>query len=255
MPIRRILHALIVVAAACAGADAAGAAELKVLTAGAFKPVVAALAPVFDGQTGHTVRIENDTAGALARRIGNGEAFDVVVLTPAAMEPLEQAGRVARGSSVRLARVAIGVAVKQGAPLPAIGSESALRQALLAARAVAYIDPAAGGSSGIYLAQLFQRMGIAAQIAPKAVLVPGGLVAQRLVSGEADLALHQISEILAVPGVTLVGPIPAEVQNYTVYAGGLAATSADLPAARAFLELLAGERAKAVLKDKGMEAP
>ena len=255
MPIRRILHALIVVAAACAGADAAGAAELKVLTAGAFKPVVAALAPVFDGQTGHTVRIENDTAGALARRIGNGEAFDVVVLTPAAMELLEQAGRVARGSSVRLARVAIGVAVKQGAPLPAIGSESDFRQALLAARAVAYIDPAAGGSSGIYLTQLFQRMGIAAQIAPKAVLVPGGLVAQRLVSGEADLALHQISEILAVPGVTLVGPIPAVVQNYTVYAGGLAATSADLPAARAFLELLAGERAKAVLKDKGMEAP
>lgn len=255
MPIRRILHGLIVVAAACAGADAAGAAELKVLTAGAFKPVVAALAPVFEGQTGHTVRIENDTAGALARRIGNGEAFDVVVLTPAAMEPLEQAGRVARGSSVRLARVAIGVAVKQGAPLPAIGSESALRQALLAARAVAYIDPAAGGSSGIYLAQLFQRMGIAAQIAPKAVLVPGGLVAQRLVSGEADLALHQISEILAVPGVTLVGPIPAVVQNYTVYAGGLAATSADLPAARAFLELLAGERAKTVLKDKGMEGP
>lgn len=255
MPIRRILHGLIVVAAACAAAGAAGGAELKVLTAGAFKPVVAALAPVFEGQTGHTVRIDNDTAGALARRIGNGEAFDVVVLTPAAMEPLEQAGRVARGSSVRLARVAIGVAVKQGAPLPAIGSESALRQALLAARAVAYIDPAAGGSSGIYLAQLFQRMGIAAQIAPKAVLVPGGLVAQRLVSGEADLALHQISEILAVPGVTLVGPIPAEVQNYTVYAGGLAATSADLPAARAFLELLAGERAKTVLKDKGMEAP
>lgn len=255
MPIRRILHGLIVVAAACAGADAAGAAELKVLTAGAFKPVVAALAPVFDGQTGHTVRIENDTAGALARRIGNGEAFDVVVLTPAALEQLEQVGRVARGSSVRLARVAIGVAVKQGTPLPSIGSESALRQALLAARAVAYIDPAAGGSSGIYLTQLFQRMGIAAQIAPKAVLVPGGLVAQRLVSGEADLALHQISEILAVPGVTLVGPIPAEVQNYTVYAGGLAATSADLPAARAFLELLAGERAKTVLKDKGMEAP
>jgi molybdate transport system substrate-binding protein len=255
MPIRRILHGLIVVAAACAGADAAGAAELKVLTAGAFKPVVAALAPVFEGQTGHTVRIENDTAGALARRIGNGEAFDVVVLTPAAMEPLEQAGRVARGSSVRLARVAIGVAVKQGAPRPDIATESDFRQALLAARAVAYIDPAAGGSSGIYLTQLFQRMGIAAQIAPKAVLVPGGLVAQRLVSGEADLALHQISEILAVPGVTLVGPIPAEVQNYTVYAGGLAATSADLPAARASLELLAGERAKTVLKDKGMEAP
>ena len=199
MPIRRILHGLIVVAAACSAAGAATAGELKVLTAGAFKPVVAALAPVFEGQTGHTVRIENDTAGALARRIGNGEAFDVVVLTPAAMELLEQAGRVARGSSVRLARVAIGVAVKQGAPLPAIGSESDFRQALLAARAVAYIDPAAGGSSGIYLTQLFQRMGIAAQIAPKAVLVPGGLVAQRLVSGEADLAFTRSARFWRCP--------------------------------------------------------
>lgn len=85
--------------------------------------------------------------------------------------------------------------------------------------------------------------------------MPGGLVAQRLVSGEADIALHQISEILAVPGATLVGPIPAEIQNYTVYAGGVAASARDAAAARAFLELLAGERAKAVLKDKGMEAP
>jgi molybdate transport system substrate-binding protein len=250
---RHILQCLMLVA--CVTAGAAGAGELKVLTAGAFKPVVAALAPVFEAQSGLTVRIENDTAGALARRIGNGEAFDVVVLTPAALEQFEQGARVARGSTVRLARVAIGVAVKQGAPLPDIASESAFRQALLAARAVAYIDPAAGGSSGIYLTQLFQRMGIAAQIAPKAVLVPGGLVAQRLVSGEADLALHQISEILAVPGVTLVGPIPAAVQNYTVYAGGLSTTTPDLQAAQAFLNLLAGERAKGVLKDKGMEAP
>lgn len=231
------------------------AAELTVLTAGAFKPVVSALVPTFEAQTGHTVRVENDTAGALQRRIAQGERFDLVVLPPAALESLARAGKLAGANPTSLARVGIGVAVKQGAKLPDVGTEAAFREALLAARAVAFIDPAAGGSSGIYLAQLFQRMGIAAQIAPKAVLVPGGLVAQRLVSGEADLALHQISEILAVPGVTLVGPIPAEVQNYTVYAGGLSATSTDPPAARAFLELLAGERAKAVLKDKGMEVP
>jgi molybdate transport system substrate-binding protein len=236
-------------------AAAAAAAEIKVLTAGAFKPVVMALAPEFTVRTGHTLKVQNDTAGALLRRIGSGEVFDVVVLTPAALEQLTQAGKLAAGSSTPLARVAIGVAVKQGAPAPDIGSVAAFRQALLAARAVAYIDPAAGGSSGIYLSQLFERMGIAAQIAPKAVLVPGGLVAQRLVNGEADIALHQISEILAVPGATLVGPIPAEIQNYTVYTGGLSATSQDAPAAQAFLALLAGERAKAVLKDKGMEAP
>jgi molybdate transport system substrate-binding protein len=236
-------------------AASALAAELKVLTAGAFKPVVMALAPAFEAQTGHTLRVENDTAGALVRRIGNGEAFDVVVLTPAALAQLAQAGKLASGSSTPLARVAIGVAVKQGAPAPDIGNVAAFRQTLLAARAVAYIDPAAGGSSGIYLSQLFERMGIAPQIGAKAVLVPGGLVAQRLVSGEADIALHQISEILAVSGVTLVGPIPAEVQNYTVYAGGLSTTPQDAPAAQAFLALLAGERAKAVLKNKGMESP
>ncbi len=236
-------------------AVAAAAAEIKVLTAGAFKPVVMALAPEFTARTGHTLTVDNDTAGALQRRIGNGEVFDVVVLTPAAVAQLTQAGKLAAGSSTPLARVAIGVAVKQGAPAPDIGSVAAFRQALLAARAVAYIDPAAGGSSGIYLAQLFERLGIAAQIAPKAVLVPGGLVAQRLVSGEADIALHQISEILAVPGAALVGPIPAEIQNYTVYAGGLSTAAQDVPAAQAFLALLASERARAVLKEKGMEAP
>jgi molybdate transport system substrate-binding protein len=120
---------------------------------------------------------------------------------------------------------------------------------------VAYIDPAAGGSSGIYLSQLFEKMGIAARIKPKAVLVPGGLVAQRVVSGEADLAIHQISEILAVPGATLVGPIPAEIQNYTVYAGGVATAARDAAAAQAFLALLGSAGAQAVLKDKGMEAP
>jgi molybdate transport system substrate-binding protein len=120
---------------------------------------------------------------------------------------------------------------------------------------VAYIDPASGGSSGIYLAQLFETLGIAAPIAAKAVLVPGGLVAQRVVSGEAELAIHQISEILAVPGAVLVGPLPAEIQNYTVYVGAVSATARDAAAAQALLAALAGPGALPVLKDKGMDAP
>uniref|UniRef100_UPI000D4B9593 substrate-binding domain-containing protein n=1 Tax=unclassified Variovorax TaxID=663243 RepID=UPI000D4B9593 len=238
--------------ALCTGAFAA---DLKVLTAGAFKPVVVALAPVFEQRTGHRLSIDNDTAGALQKRIAGGEAFDLVVLTPAAIEQLAAAGQVSAGSAVRLARVAIGVAVKQGAPVPDISSVAAFRQALLDARAVAYIDPAAGGSSGVYLSQLFVKMGIAPQIQAKAVLVPGGLVAQRLVSGEADLAVHQVSEILAVPGATLVGPIPPEVQNYTVYAGAVGAAARDAAAAQAFLALLGSAEARAVLAQKGMEAP
>jgi molybdate transport system substrate-binding protein len=235
--------------------SSAAAAELKVLTAGAFKTVVMALAPTFEQRTGHRLVVDNDTAGALQRRIGNGEAFDVVVLTPAALDELAKAGRVDAGTSTRLARVAIGVAVKRGTPAPDIGSVAAFKQALLAARAVAYIDPAAGGSSGVYLSQLFARMGIAPQIQAKAVLVPGGLVAQRVVDGQADIAIHQISEILAVPDAALVGPIPAEIQNYTVYAGALAVAPRDPAGAQAFLALLGSAEARAVLKDKGMEGP
>jgi molybdate transport system substrate-binding protein len=231
------------------------AAEIKVLSAGAYKPVVVALAPEFEKRTGHTLVIDNDTAGALAKRITGGEAFDVVVLPPGGMDQLTSAGKVSAGSTARLARVAIGVAVKRGAPEPDIGTVAAFRQALLAARAVAYIDPAAGGSSGIYLTQLFDKMGIAAQIKPKAVLVPGGLVAQRVVSGEADLAIHQISEILAVPGATLIGPIPAEIQNYTVYSGGVGTGARDAAAAQALLAWLGSTDARDVLKSKGMEAP
>lgn len=248
----RTITLMLALLALCAGA---AAAELKVLTAGAFKSVVVALAPAFEQRTGHRLVVDNDTAGALQRRIGNGEAFDVVVLTPAALDQLAKAGKVDAGTSTRLARVAIGVAVKQGAPLPDIGSVAAFQQALLAARAVAYIDPAAGGSSGVYLSQLFVKMGIAPQIQAKAVLVPGGLVAQRVVDGEADIAVHQISEILAVPGATLVGPIPAEIQNYTVYAGAVSTAARDAAAARAFLALLGGVEGRAALKDKGMEGP
>ncbi len=189
------------------------AAEIKVLSAGAFKPVVVALVPEFEKQTGHKVTIDNDTAGGLARRITGGEAFDLVVVPPGGIEPLVKAGKVVDGSAVRLARVAIGVAVKKGAPSPDISSVAAFQDALRKARAVAYIDPAAGGSSGIYLSELFVKLGIADRIKPKAVLVPGGLVAERLVNDQADIALHQISEILAVPGATLVGPIPREIQN------------------------------------------
>ncbi len=245
----------ILLAAACAVALPSGAADIKVLTAGAFKPVVVALAPEFERQTGHKLTIENDTAGALVRRINNGEAFDLVVLTPDGIAPLTTAGKVDGSASARLARVGIGVAVKRGAPVPDIGTVAAFQQALLAARAVAYIDPAAGGSSGIYLTRLFEQMGIAAQLKPKSVLVPGGLVALRVVNGEADLALHQISEILAVPGAMLVGPIPAEIQNYTVYVGGVSATARDGSATKALLALLSSARAGEVLKDKGMEAP
>lgn len=244
--------ALTLLATCCAVAGAA-AAEIKILTAGAFKPIVLALAPAFEQQSGHKLTIDNDTAGGLLRRIGGGEAFDLAVLTPAAVKELVENGKIASGSAANLARTSVGVAVKDGAPKPDIGTVAAFKVALLAAGKVAYIDPAAGGSSGIYFDKLLDSMGIGAQVRAKAVLVQGGLVAEKLVKGEADLAIHQISEILAVKGATLVGPLPREIQNYTVYTGGLSATARQPDAAKALLVFLAGDAAKRVLAEKGME--
>ncbi len=251
LPVRRLLAAVLTLSAAAA----AHADPVKVLTTGAFKPVVSALAPAFEARTGHRLEIVNDTAGAITRRLAAGESFDVLVLTPAGLQPLAAEGKVDPASITVLARVAIGVAVKEGERAPSIATVEEFRQALVAARRVAYIDPAAGGSSGIYLDGLFQRMGLAEIVRPKAVLVPGGLVAQRLVSGEADLAIHQISEILAVPGARLVGPLPDAIQNYTTYAGAVSPRSASAAAARAFLAALADPQAGETVRAKGMLPP
>ncbi|HEV7258201.1 MAG TPA: substrate-binding domain-containing protein [Bosea sp. (in: a-proteobacteria)] len=250
----RPIIAAVAILAACWEWPAVQAAEIKVLTAGAFKPVILATAAEFEKQSGHKLVVDNDTAGALLRRIGEGEAFDLAVLTPAAVKELVGKGKMLGPSTADLARTSVGVAVKEGAARPDIATVPAFKAALLAARKVAYIDPAAGGSSGIYFAKLLETMGIADAIKAKAVLVPGGLVAQRLVTGEADLAVHQISEILAVQGATLVGPLPADIQSYTTYTGGLAAAGAQPEAAGAFLSFLRGDAARRILAEKGMEA-
>jgi len=231
----------------------AASAEIKVLTAGAFKQVLLALLPAFEQQTGHKVSVDNDTVGALTKRIDGGETFDLAVLTPAAVDDLAPKGKFVAGSRKNLARVGVGVVVKEGAPKPDIGSVDAFKKALLAAKSVAYIDPAAGGSSGIYVAGLLDKLGIAGEVKPKAKLIPGGAVAQHIANGEAELGIHQISEILPVKGATLVGPLPAEIQNYTVYAAGLGANAKESAAAKMLLDALSGPAGAEVLKSKGME--
>ena len=231
----------------------AASAEIKVLTAGAFKQVLLALLPAFEQQTGHKVSVDNDTVGALTKRIDGGETFDLAVLTPAAVDDLARKGKFVAGSRKNLARVGVGVVVKEGAPKPDIGSVDAFKKALLAAKSVAYIDPAAGGSSGIYVAGLLDKLGIAGEVKPKAKLIPGGAVAQHIANGEAELGIHQISEILPVKGATLVGPLPAEIQNYTVYAAGLGANAKESAAATMLLDALSGPAGAEVLKSTGME--
>jgi molybdate transport system substrate-binding protein len=234
-------------------APVANAAEVKVLSAGAFKQVVLALVPEFQSQTGNTVTVDNGTTGQLTKRIDGGEAFDIVVITPAVIDEMIASGKVAAGSGVKLAGVGIGVVVKEGARKPDISTVEKFKQALLAAKSVAYIDPASGGSSGIYIDKLLVKLGIADQIRPKAKLKKGGHVADFIVSGEAELGIHQISEIVPVKGVTLIGPLPKEIQNTTTYAAGLSVSAKSKAAAEALIKTLSGPAAAAVLKSKGME--
>ena len=248
-----IWRILIVAAWLASSLAPVSATELKVLTAGAFKQVVVALVPAYEKQTGNKVVIDNDTAGGLKARIEGGEAFDVAVITPGVLKELTGGGKIAAGSSVNVASVGVGVVVKEGARKPDISSVEAFKTALLSAKSVAYIDPASGGSSGIYIDKLLERLGIADQVRPKAKLKKGGHVADLIVSGEAELGLHQISEIVPVKGAALVGPLPKEIQNTTTYAAALSASTQNKAAAQALMQVFSGAEAAAVLKSKGME--
>ncbi len=247
------LAALIALSIGLSGASAATAAEIKLLTTGAFKEVVVALVPGFERQTGNKVTVDNGTVGELTKRIDGGEAFDVLVLTPGGIDGMIAKGKIAAGSMVTLASVGVGVMVKEGAPKPDVSTVEVFKQALLAAKSVAYIDPASGGSSGVYIEKLLERLGIADRIRTKAKLKQGGHVADLIVSGEAELGLHQISEIVPVKGVVLVGPLPKEIQNTTTYAAALSVAAKNKDAASALIKALSGPTADALLKSKGME--
>ena len=248
------MRIILVVLCLLAGLGTASAADLKLLTAGAFKPAALELVPEFEKRTGHKVTIENDTAGNLGKRVGSGEYFDVVVIPPAVLGPY-LGNRIVESSAKVLARVGIGVAIKQGAPAPDISTVDAFKKSLLAARSIAYTDPASGGTAGTYLAHLFEKMGIAAELKPKSVLVKGGLAAEKLITGEAEIALQPSSELLAVPGAALVGPIPLEVQHYIPYSGGVSVASRTRAAADELLLMLADPKNLPTLKKKGLDEP
>lgn len=231
---------------------AAFAGEVRVLSAGAMREVVLAVVPAFEKATGHKVTIDSDTAGGLVRRIDGGEKFDVAVITSAALEGLAAGGKV-KAPIRNLASVGIGVAVKAGTPVPDIRTVDAFKKALAAAKSIAFMDPASGATSGIYVAALIERLGLADELKSKIVLVRDAPVAVYVARGEAELGLHQISEIMGVAGVRLVGPLPPEIQNLTVYAGAVGANAAYFDAAEALMKFLAGPAGATAIKARGME--
>jgi molybdate transport system substrate-binding protein len=249
------LGLFVVIASVAGGGIAASAVEIKLLTAGAMRTVVVALLPDFEKRTGNKVTFDNATAGNLAKRINEGEAFDVALITPAVVDDLANNGKIVAGTRVDIAKVGMGVVVKEGAAAPDIATVDAFKRMLVAAKSVAYIDPASGGSSGIYFDKLLDRLGIADQVRPKAKLKQGGYVAELIASGEAEIGVHQISEIVPIKGVVLVGPLPAAIQHATIYSAGISTGAKDASAAKALIECLAGPASDSILKAKGMERP
>jgi molybdate transport system substrate-binding protein len=250
----RLLPIGLVTALMVAMAPRAEAADIRVISGGAFKQVLNALAAQYEKETGNTLDITYQTVGQHLQAIKRGaETFDVAVLTPDAIEGLAKDGRIVAGTRTDLAKTGIGVIVRQGTPLPDISTVDAFKRTLLAAKSVAYIDPDAGGSSGIYVGKLLQQLGIAREVNAKAKLIHGGAVATHVVHGEAEIGIHQISEILAVKDAVLVGPLPAEIQNFTVYAAGVGSAARDSALADALVKFLSGAHALPIIKAKGME--
>jgi molybdate transport system substrate-binding protein len=208
------------------------------------------LSPAYEAETG--IRIDADFAPtqALLTRLRAGEAADLVILTREGLDEVIGEGRVVAESATDLARSYVGIAVSAGRAHPDIATENALRKTLLAAQSVAYSRL---GASGIYFAELIGRMGIAADVNAKATIVPLGFTAERLVSGEADLAVQQISELKQVAGIEVVGPIPHDLQTPALFSAGRMATARNAAAVDRLLRYLASPEVAPVLRQSGLE--
>jgi molybdate transport system substrate-binding protein len=231
----------------------ARAAEIKLLSASALHPAVDALIPDFEKSSGHKVTVAYRTAGAVADRVQKGEAADVVTSSVPMIDRLHAQGKVVAGDRVIIAKVGVGVFVRKGAAKPDISSADAFKRSMLAARSIAYPDPAGGGASGIYVASLLERLGIAAEMKPKTKLSTLETLYASVASGDVEIGFNQVSEILAQPTVELAGPLPSEIQNYTQFSPGIVTGSSQTDAARALVTFLSSPAAQTVLKAKGFE--
>jgi molybdate transport system substrate-binding protein len=234
--------------------DVAHAAEIKVLSAVVMKSALDSLAQAFERSEGHKVTMAYAPAGAIRDRIQGGEAFDLTVLPRPIISNLATQAKVAPDSVAVLARSAVSVCARSGASKPDISTVEAVKRSLLAAKSIAYSDPAKGGASGIHFARVLDRLGISEEIKPRTKL-SGPDSAEYVARGEAELCVTQTMEILRTPGVVVVGQLPAELQNTTdfVFSAATAANAKEQAAAQAFLKYLQTPEARQVLKQMGME--
>jgi molybdate transport system substrate-binding protein len=228
------------------------AAEVRVLAGAAFAPALAELGPAFERGSGHTLKIQYGITGPLQKMLDAGESFDVAILPSGLLKHASSIGRIASGTSVGVARVGMGVAVRAGAPKPDIRSPDALRRTLLSAKSLAYPPE---GAIGIHLAKVFAQFGIADELKGKTRAQKNVNDVPKVVdAGEAELGFAPSTVLLPAPGVDFVGPLPAALQDYIDYVAGVGANSGQAQAAKALLEHLTSPAAVASLKAKGFEA-
>ncbi len=243
--------AILCLAAISLFVQAAAAAEITVLSAGAIQPGLAAAAAAFERQTGHLVKITYATAPQIGARVGGGEAFDVVIAPPAVLEELAKAGKI--GERVTLGRVGVGVSVRAGAPVPDISSADALKRSVLAAESLVFNR----ASTGVYLDTMFKNMGISEQIEGKITrYADGTAVHEHVLKGRGrEIGFGAIPDILLHrdAGLRLVGPLPAEVQNYTTYTAAPMTAAASADVARTFVSYLGSAAARTLLTTAGIE--
>ena len=230
------------------------ATEIKIMSAGALKVMVTSLGAEFERESGYTLDLNFGTAGAQGDKIKAGEATDLIMLSQSGIAALDKLNLLKVGSAIDLASTVTGVIVPDGAPRPDISTPDAFIRALLAAPSVAYTDPKAGGSGGTMFAAMLEKLGVAEAVNNKAVLCKGGYdVAGSVAAGRAAFGTTFISEALPVKGVTVVGPLPGELNYTNMYSAAVHAGSAKAEAAQAFLDFLTVPATRAKWRDAGME--
>lgn len=228
----------------------ASSAEIKVLGTQSIQIIWNELGPVFERSTGHKVALIPNLAPETKKLIDSGESFDVAIATPVVIDQLIKEGKLVAATRTDIVRQGIGVAVRAGAPKPDISTSDAVKRALLSAKSLAYLKT---GATGLYIAQLVKRLGIAEQLQSKTLLPETDIVGPMVAKGEAELGVTGVATLIATPGVEVVGPLPPEIQFYGVFTGAIGARTTSADASREFIKFLTGPTAVPVIKAKGME--